>query len=243
MSADGQQCQLSRFIGNQIDGVPDGSPLCAQSASPEDPFMAMSNEGPHRPYRILQPSQELVSVFNSCRISLQRQQKQRIEAAAQSKVVLDQKIAMNITKPLEKVECGTDTARLQRDARGEHGCRDQKQLCDPFTPPAQLGLRPRNNPRPSMISRNQKGGLKDAGQIHQTPTPSSWNPELRPPMTTSPMALFLEHIELKDNIKALTSLLKYHLGLNDGEVEFLVKMEMAKMELKGWRDGSEEYGT
>ncbi|RVX68853.1 hypothetical protein B0A52_07508 [Exophiala mesophila] len=231
MSADGQQCQLSRVDGGQIGGVSDGSPMYAQSAPPEDPFMTMSNEGPHRPHRILQPSQELVSVFKSCRISLQRQQKQRIEAAAQSKFVLDQKIAMNITKPLKKVESATDTAQLQQDATGQHGCRDQKQLCDPFTPPGQIGLRPRDIPRPSMNSRNQKCRLKDAGQIHQTPTPSGWNPELRPPMTTSHMALLLEHIELKDNIKALTSLLKYHLGLNDGEVEFLAKMEMAKMEL------------
>lgn len=79
------------------------------------------------------------------------------------------------------------------------------------------------------ISNRQEG--RGNRQMHETPTPRSWNPELRPLMTMGPMGVLMENEELRNQNRALMGLVRRHLGLNDGEIEVLMQVEMAKGEL------------
>lgn len=261
MSANEQDTQPFRVDVGLEDRISDRSPLLVRPVSPENPF---TSEKP--PQRIVQPSQELLSVLNSSQSALQSQQRLRTELVAQTKANLDQIIGMHGTDSHEKFQLGRDEAQLQQHGTCEHPWRDQSQVSDPFTPPGQIGSVPWSVPAPPAIDHKDKGGIlhvADGGtirhldellnlsqerhylhgpvsyrqegrrnrQMHETPTPRSWNPELRPLMTMGPMAVLMENEGLRDQTRALVGLLRRHLGLNDGEIEFLVQAEMAEREV------------
>ena len=201
----------------------------------------------------LRPSKGLQLALEKCHVEAQQHQSLRREAVAQTKAELDRKMKMNQSPPSQYCEISANQDDLRNMGHCVHQVEGPAHL--PFTPVNQIGFIPAHGQESAFYStahgphkqnwrldlsasttstnwhhKHWYRHVRHQSLFDDTPTPVNWNSHVQSKVADRRAILAMGKETLQEEVLALRALIRRHVGLNDGEIEFLIEAEMAGLE-------------